>query len=356
MRQDYTIVLEITPTAPLQHGAGNEGNEQVLHTREYLVQGEDGWERIDVPAVSGSALKATLREHAVHRALDGAGVEDGAVSKDALRLLLKGGRNDRGRNTLPLEEARRIRTLFPLLAVFGSMDGGLPIRGQVQCSDVTVWCAELVAEGLLPRVVTPMEVSVDGETITADMGIDIYPGEEPVPVHLAWTRTQNYRHDMRSSTMMPKLAMADQQAIEDARERVGGTKAAGKPAKATERRDANESMPYSAQCIAPGTPMVAMVRLHGATEVEFACLAHAIADWIRSGANLGGGSARGHGACRVRVAGALRYSPAPGHVGTEPGESIALGETPGARLASVYAEHVAEHAESVRAYCARTTR
>lgn len=143
MRRSYEIVMEITPVAPLTHGAGVEGNEQVLATREYQVlRAPDGlggkaeWERIDVPFVSGAAMRATLREWATRDALELAGIVDGEVSRDALRLLLKGGKNDSGSQSVNLEEVRRLRDLFPLLAVFGSMDGGLPVRGLAQVSDV----------------------------------------------------------------------------------------------------------------------------------------------------------------------------------------------------------------------------
>lgn len=355
MRQSYTVVLEITPTSPLQHGAGTEGNEQILMTREYLVEAPDdigGWERIEVPAVSGSALKATLREHAVRHYLHACGVEDGGVSKDALRLLLKGGRNDKGASSLSLDQTRELDRLFPLLAVFGHMDRGAPRRGSIQVSDVLPWCTDLVDAGLVPRTIRPMEVTVEGETITADMGVDVYEGVSPIPLHLTRTRTQHYRHDMRSGPMLAMLQGEDRRQLEDATE-ARATKAAPKK---DERREANESMPYSAQCIAPGVPLVATVRLHQASDVEWACLAHAIASWVRSGGHLGGGAGRGAGACRVRVAGAIRYSPAPGEQAVDPGTAIALGDDPSAHLAGVYAQHIAEQAEDVRKYVAESTR
>lgn len=354
MRQSYTVVLEITPTAPLQHGAGTEGNEQVLMTREYLIESEDlgGWERIEVPAVSGASLKATLREHAARHYLHACGVEDGAVSKGALRLLLKGGRNDKGTSSLSLDQTRELDRLFPLLAVFGHMDRGAPRRGSIQVSDVLPWCSDLFDAGLVPRTIRPMEVTVEGETITADMGVDVWEGTTPIPLHLTRTRTQNYRHDMRSGGMLHLLQGADRKQLEDAVEARSAKKAPTKE----ERREANESMPYSAQCIAPGVPMVATIRLHQASEVEWACLAHAVAAWIRSGGHLGGGSARGHGACRVRVAGAIRYSPAPGEQAVDPGTAISISPDPAEALAGVYAEHIAAQAEAVRAYVAESTR
>ncbi len=350
-RKNYTIVLEITPTAPLTHGAGTDGNEQVLMTREVLLPNPDapeGWERVDVPAVSGAAMKATLREWAVRDALERASVADGTVSRDALRLLLKGGKNDAGGATVSLEEARRLRDLFPLLAVFGSMDGGLPIRGSISVSDVLPWSTDLVVAGILPRRVTPLQVAVDGALVTDGAGIEVHAGKDPVPGHLLRTTVTNYRHDMQSGGLTHLLQGQQQAQIEEAREA-----RAGRSAKKTERREANESMPHSAQAIAPGVPMVCIIRLQAASDVEFAALGVAITRWIASGAHLGGGSTKGHGTCAVRVAGALRYSPPSGDAAADPGTAI---DVAAGDLGALYEAHIRERAERIRAYVAESTR
>lgn len=351
MRRSYTIVLEITPTAPLTHGAGNEGNEQVLATREVNVEGPDGeWERIEIPHVSGAALKATLREWAVRDALERAGVADGSVSRDALRLLAKGGKNDGGGASLSLDELRRLRDLFPLLAVFGSFDGGAPNQGQIKCSDVMPYTEALVAAGLIPQRVTPLEVAVEGEIVQGTgEAIDVYPGRSPIPAHMVRTVVTNYRHDMMGGPMTHYLQGTTVAAIEEAREG-----RAGRPARKEERREANESMPHSAQAIAPGTPMVAIIRLQGATDVEFAALGVAITRWIASGGHLGGASTKGHGTCRVRVAGALRHAPPLGDVGAEAGSAIEVGGT--GAMAAAYDTHIRERAEAIRSYVAESTR
>lgn len=355
MRKSYTIVLEISPTAPLTHGSGTEGNEQILATCEMLVpDGHGGMEREEIPFVSGAALKATLREHAVRDAMERAGVVEGSVSRDALRLLLKGGKNDSGGASVSIEEARRLRDLFPLLAVFGSMDGGLPIRAQVSCSHVLPYCAEAVAAGAVPTKIRPLEVWLEGSpTGDGAAEIAVWPGLNPIPAAMCRTTTQNYRHDLLGSALAPMIATAETAAIEDKR----GALFAAKAPKKEARREANESMPHSAQAIAAGTPMVATIRLQGATEVEFATLAVAISRWVASGGHLGGGATKGHGACRVRIAGAIRYAPPAGEAPAEPGTAIDV-LTNGQQhpLAALYSAHVRERAEQIRAYCAESTR
>ena len=350
-RKNYTIVLEITPTAPLTHGAGVDGNESVMLTREYnVLTAENEWERIDIPAVSGAAMKATLREHSVMDGLERAGVQPGTVSKDALRLLLKGGKNDSGGASVSLAEGRRLRDLFPTLAVFGSMDGGLPMRGEISVSDVVPWVAELAAADQLPQRITPLQVAVEGQVVTG-AAIEVYPGVPPMPAHLVRTSVTYYRHDLQSSGAVPYLQGAQVAQIEEARE--GRAKAGS--AKKEQRREANESMPHSMQAIAAGTPMVCTIRLTGASEVEFVALCVAITRWIASGGHLGGGATKGHGACRVRVAGALRHHPADGAIPADAGSLVTV-QDPASSAYLEYDQHIRSRAETIRAYVAEATR
>lgn len=357
IRCSYTFAMEITPTAPLTHGAGNARNEQLLHVRQYTLEVEGRWDRVAVPAVSGAAWKGALREHAVRDAFERLGVQPGEVSRDALRLLSKGGKNDRGSATVALEEARRLRDLFPLLSVFGSLDGGLPLKGRVQVSDVLPYCDALVAAGLVPRRVQPVTVEVEGHQQEEGPAVEVYPDTPPVPLHLARTSVTNYRHDMLQGSMAHMLSGETVRQIEDAREAVRSRKDESGSAPARQRREANESMPHSAQAIAPGTPLVGVVRLQDATEVELGCLVTAIMRWITSGAYLGGGAAKGHGACRVRVAGALRHAMPPGSLPTAPATALDLPRdgSPSA-AAMAYGRHVLERRDACLTFLRSSTR
>lgn len=339
------MVLEITPTAPLVHGAGSRGNETIMRTSQYLVEVDDPempgrrtTKRIDVPVVSGSALRATLREHACGHLFEALGMADGTIGRDQLRLLLKGGKNDSGGASVSLDEHRRLRGLFPVLAVFGSMDGGMPIRGQLSVSPVRPFVRELVDAGLVPRHIGTVEVAQDGEVASRPM-IEVHAGREPVPLHLIRTREEYFRHDMRTS---PHFHLLEGQAVAQIEDQSVARK--GKVAGKDDRREANESMPHSFQAIAAGTPMVAELRLAAATQVEWETLAYAIGRWIAHGAHLGGGRGRGHGACSVRCAGALVYQPAPGTSGTSGGTAISI-----ERVGSQYMQHIREHADALRA-------
>ena len=356
LRRDYTIVLEIVPTAPLTHGMGTEGNAQILLRREWSVPTPDGAETLDVPAVSGAAVKATLREWAVRDYLERAGVPEGRVSRDVLRLLQKGGQTSSGGQTISLAEIRRLRDLCPMLAVFGSMDGGVPIRGAIQVSDATPWIRELVDAGLLPREIRPLRVDLEGRALVQGPPIPIYPGRRPVDLHGTTTEATYYRHDLIGGNLAHYLPAPEVEASEDARAAVAEakrTKGAPKPDAAT-RREANEAMPHSFEAIRPGTPMVCTIRLQSATEVEFAVLGISLVRWIASGAHLGGGATKGHGACSVRVAGAISHAPPSGAMPVAPGDPLPAltADFGGEAVARAYDAHVQSRAEAIRAWVA----
>lgn len=343
MRRDYTVAMEITPTAPLTHGSGSDGNVQVLRTMEYVVDEPDPERpgkvtprRLRVPCVSGASFKATLREHAFGHMAEVLGLQDGQIDRDKLRLLLKGGKNDAGGQTVNLDEVRRLRDLYPLLAVFGSMDGGMPVRGEVQVSQVTPWVAELVDAHLLPRTLRPIRVV--GDDLVSGAEVPLFAERTPIPLALVTTETTYYRHDLRTSPHAHYLDGPTQAAIEDK-----AAARSGKIATKEERREANESMPHSFEAIAPGVPLYAEIRLAAATIIEWECLKFAIARWVAHGARLGGGLAKGHGSCQVRIAGALEHAPGLG-VSTAPGTAIAV-DGP----SSAYVEHLRGRADAIRA-------
>jgi hypothetical protein len=346
MRSNYTLVLEITTLTPLTHGAGNRGNEQILRTTEYLLDeldpempGRTVPRRVKIPTISGAALKSTLREHAFGHLAEALGLSDGVLDKDTLRLLLKGGKNDSSGQTVSLEQHRRLRHLFPLLAVFGSMDGGLPVRGSIKVSPVRPYCTELVDAGLIPQSVAALEVAVDGATLESQPGATVFPDREPVPVHLIRTREEYFRHDMRTS---PHISLLDGEAAKQLEDKAVARKEI-KSAKKGQRREANESMPHSFQAICPGTPLVAEIRLMSATRVEWECVAYALARWISHGAPLGGATSKGHGRCQVRCAGALCYTPTAGAV-EAPGTAISIDVA-----GRAYLDHIAEHRAEILA-------
>ena len=321
MRHAYTFYMLVTPTQPLSHGQGTEGNVQVLRRtqRNVCVNGE--WMSLDVPSVSGSALKAVLREAAVDYYLTALGVPDGSLTRDALRLLLKGGKVGPSGQGTPHEEVRRLRRLFPPLSVFGFMDGAMTSPGLLQSCELVPYTSDLKEAGFFEDVAKLMTLP-------------------PIPDALTSTEVTYYRHD-QASTRLGQRYLTDQTrtAIEDAR-----AARAGKVAPKEDRRDANESMPHTFEVIPAGTPLLGTLRLSAANDVELACFTLAVASWAAHGAHLGGGRGKGHGACKVEILRAVRHAagvgpvPVDGVQVTLPVETV--NATPGEQVARQYAEHL----------------
>lgn len=352
-RASYTFVLELTTTAPLCHGAGSEGNEQIFRTTDALVPVRDTegaiveYDRVAIPVVSGSAFKATLREHAVWDQFEILGIKEGDVSLDGLRLLQKGGKNDSGGASMGLEKARALRAAFPLIAVFGAMDGGMPLPGAIQVSHVTPYTQSAVAAGKIPSVVRPLHIDGDSPPEVA-----VFTDRPPVPDEFVMTSETFYRHDLKQSTTSRMLGVAAQEAIED---KAGARKAL--PAKAATkdvRREANESMPHSMEAIATGVPMFAQIRLNNVTSVERTCFVRALQRWIASGAQLGGALSKGHGTCSVRVAGHFTHDPGTAHAAL--GTAIVDPNNLAAAFNAEFIAHVQAHADEARRVAGEVTR
>ncbi len=361
VRRSYLFVLEIVTMAPLTHGAGNDGNIQRAATEEINVpvfaarRADDplepggkvqiGWREVRVPRVSGSAMKATLREFAVQDYLERAGVRDGELSKDALRLLLKGGKTTAGGASVSLEEMRRYIDLCPALAVFGAMDGGRPQPARVIVSPVRPYTEALVEGGIAPRSVSAVRVGVDGTAMTTTDDVPLFEGVVPLPDHMVLSEVTYYRHDLGQSTLTRLLPIAEQSQMLELRTARAAMTAPNKE----ERREANESMPHSMECWRTGVPGWCEIRLADATDVEAATLMIAMTRWIASGGHLGGGKTKGHGACRVRIAGAISHTPT--SAATAEGALVPteeMGET--GRLFKAYTTHLAARADRIRGF------
>jgi hypothetical protein len=348
-RHHWTVALEITTLSPLTTGMGSDGNEQVLRVMTFpvFVPGDDEtegeWVQAEVPHLSGQAFKATLRESCFAVMAEALGLKEGSVSRDGLRLVLKGGKNDKGETSISLDELRELRAVLPILDIFGALDQGQALPASGQFSDVRPWCVSLAHAGLLP---------LDG--IEGDAGkIEIFPKMKPIPDHLLRGRVEQFKHDLSQTRITHALMNeGDKAKLIDARaERKGSSK----PATAHERRTLNESMPYTLQCIPANVPMFAMIRLIDASPVATALLMAGIDRWTREGAYLGSGKTVGRGNCRVRVAGSLAVQSATGQParGTY-AELFRVGdENP---YATALRAHFAECGDKIRARLAEVVR
>jgi hypothetical protein len=303
-RKNYTIFLEILPTQPLTHGQGNNGNEQEILRRPFLIStvnpttGQHEYRQEEIPLISGASFRAKLRQQAVLNDVAMMEIPEGYFTKDKLRLLIKGGHLGGDGKAMNLQEVRRLCEMFPLLYLFGAMDDSLRLTGALKVDSIYPYCRELLRSGLLPNSDRFRFWQGDPD----DKDWQSFANGAPSYVESV-SSVQYYKHDLGGSAASRLLSAGDRNQIQDKQAALSALQATGKKADTEARREANESMPHAFQAITAGFPMVGILRTDPITQMEFACLIAALAAWKQNGAHLGGAEAKGHGHCRVRIAG-----------------------------------------------------
>lgn len=304
--QTCTFVIQMMTLSPLRHGGQGDGtNVQPFAMEDVVYHDGIDWVRRKIPHVSGAAFRSTLREHCVMALLEALAIPPGSVPHERLRLYLKGGTmaGKDGGATVSLQNARRLRQLMPVLNLFGAMDGQ-PMPGRLDVDPVRPWCVSLDLAKLLPR------------KVLGDAGeVEIWAGVPPVPDDLLLVEQVNFKHDMLLSQAGQVYLEAGQKAaLEDKKAAV-----ADKAAPKAERREASESMPYSAKVVPAGVPFYTMVKARDVSEVDLAVLAAGFERWHKDGCHLGAGRSTGQGRMQITIAGRIRYD-------SRSGERITRGE------------------------------
>lgn len=301
-RHDGSVYLNLIARSPIAHGIGSDGGEQVLRTETVLYGLPGAQRRASVPVVSGAAVRARLREHAVRNMLSALGLE--TIPHAALRLLVKGGKLTAGGASVSLARTREIRELCPPLSVFGALDDHANFPGRALVGFAWPVCQETLASGSVTRIASSadgvLEFWPEIDPLVPD------PGGDTLTAADVRGRTQYYRHDVRDGSLGHMLDEGAHAAAAEAREQVAGaraTKGARRPDAET-RRTANESMPHAFQTILAGTRLQCQILIRAASPLEVACLLDAVLSWSdpeRGRGGLGGANAKGHGFCDVAV-------------------------------------------------------
>lgn len=136
----YTGRIEIDAVAldAIHHGAGTEGNTQVLRRQETLLP--DG--TIDsVPYISGNSIRHMLRNAGTLFALEAMGVKPESMSKAVVDLLFSGGSLG-GKNSMNLKKSKEIEAMFPVLGLLGYSAGNQISSGRVEVHNLHLRCAQ----------------------------------------------------------------------------------------------------------------------------------------------------------------------------------------------------------------------
>lgn len=266
----YTGTL--TALAPIAHGQGNMGIVQILNTIKLVVGGRV----IDLPLISGNAMRGVLRDYAMYYLCDALGLSDLSVS--AVHTLFSGGALAKGSSKKGVDLAlqRELVQRVPPLSLFGAAFGNFIMESPLKVGAVIPICAETVQVGLVP----------DEYRDHPQAALSCYDLRDTIML----TR----RDDAKRPRVQALLTAPDREALE---QRLLLQAAAKADNKAKDPEDQSQQMRYGAQVFAAGTVFYHSLALVAATEMQEMALRSALAVWALNPV-IGGMSARGLGVVR----------------------------------------------------------
>lgn len=138
--QSGAVRITATATDPIHHGAGTDGNRQILR-KQKLIHPNTG-AHCRVPFISGNSIKHKIRANAARFALHAMGVEPGSMTKGQIHLLFSGGALSGGGATIKLAKVRELQELFPVLSLCGYSASNNMTASRVSVDNLHLVCAE----------------------------------------------------------------------------------------------------------------------------------------------------------------------------------------------------------------------
>lgn len=124
---------------PIAQGKETIGNISILNTTP--IVGPKG-RIVNVPCVSGDALRHGLREASTYALLDAAGLLTDGLSEGALRLLFAGGSVGGSNATIDLKTYHALVDLLPPLGLLGGCAGNRMQPGRLEVDEALLVCHE----------------------------------------------------------------------------------------------------------------------------------------------------------------------------------------------------------------------
>lgn len=270
----YRIEGSATLLSSLMHGGDRAGTTSFLR-REKVVQPSGAV--VEVPVVSGNALRGILRDHAANVFWTALGQP--ALPVAVFHLLWSGGALAKAGagHVLGARQVAEVRRLVPVVSLFGGSGAGKIIEGKLLIGKLVPIAAEtvhLVPDGLAP--------------------------EQPQSV---WDMLQIEEYTRRDDSKRDRLhAAIEGFAPQPALETSAVLTEVAEHAPAVEERDGPaQQMRYGVETLAAGTRLHWWMMLRDVTDVERVLFAAAVDAWASDGAHIGGRSATGHGRLRLDV-------------------------------------------------------
>ena len=232
------INLELLLKAPLLHFSDERmGTMQVARTMKYKYNEK----YIDVPVLSGNALRGELRRIAMDDYLKKIGIEDEGISAKLYYMFFTGGALTSGSRFMEISKKREMRKMCPPLSLFGTAIGDQIPEGKLKVSIFKPICKEL------------------NEYNNKKSEISFYEMLEDI----FYTR----RDDLKSKD----VNISDET-----------------------KNDNAQQMKYEAQGLSAGTVLEGNIIIENSNEIEKSCL-FSILENFRKMPFIGGKSATGHG-------------------------------------------------------------
>jgi CRISPR type IV-associated protein Csf2 len=314
----YIFEGQMTALTSISHIGDSFGINTKLR-REKVVQPDGAVE--EVPVISGNAIRGILRDRGMLHMLKtlGYGVDEetGAVrglSLAAFYFLFSGGALTKdGGKGLDVDEARRWRTLIPLVALFGGAMGNQIMPGKCKIGKAIPICQE-TAHIVPERFVTGREASI----------WDLLQEE-------AYTRRDDEKNESLRQLIAPDVrglleaGAADKRAKRGTKEDVAG------------ETGQSQQMRYFVETISAGTRLYWDVTLDDVSAVEFDAFAVVLAEFSRH-PYIGGKSGVGHGKVSIHFDNWLEINPRTAPTGSA--VSVPLG--------TGYMQHLQARADEIR--------
>ena len=317
--QTYVFEGVMTAQTSISHIGESMGINARLR-REKVIQPDGQVE--EVPVISGNAIRGILRDRGMLHMLKclGYGVDEATgevrgLSLAAFYFLFSGGALTKtsGNAGLDVDEARRWRSLIPLVALFGGAMGNQIMPGKLKCGKAIPICKETTH--LIPeRFVTGGEQSI----------WDMCQEE-------AYTRRDDEKNENLRALLQPEV-----RGLLEASAAAKRSKAGTKEDVAGETGQAQQ-MRYYVETLAAGTRLYWDMVLDDVDPLEFDALCVTLAEFGRY-PYIGGKSGVGHGKISIKFDNWIEINPRLAPTGRE------IDMTLGMR----YIKHLRDHGGEIR--------
>jgi CRISPR type IV-associated protein Csf2 len=271
----YFLKGTVTALSSVTHNGGDSFGIDSLLRREKFVQPDGSVE--EVPVISGNSIRGSLRDRGMlHMCrLLGYGTDEEAgkvrgLTIGAFHFLFSGGSlSSDGSKSVNIERARELRTLIPLVSIFGGAMGNQIMPGKLDMGKMIPICSETVH--LLPKQFIPEKPATIWEYTQREM----------------YTRKDDEKNEHLRTVIEPGAAKM----IEAARVVKSAKVAANEP---LEDAGQNQQMMYYVETLAAGTKFYWSVSLRDVTDIEFEAFLTTLGEFSKR-PFIGGKANVGHG-------------------------------------------------------------